>query len=85
MGVQVAFCRSHLVEPSCDKLSQTDERVRGEGRGIVVVWGSGRNGDPVLEEHVPNTVSKGLGGLAHHHGGFPFLMEGGHGGPGGRV
>jgi len=42
--------------------------VRGEGRGIVVVWGSGCIGGPVLEEHVPSTVSKGLAGFSHELG-----------------
>ena len=85
VGGQVAFRRSHLVDSSCHKLPQTQERVRGEGGGIVVVWGSGLVGGPVLEEHVPSVVLKGLVGFSHKlgGGGFRFLAEGGCGGPGG--
>jgi len=86
VGGQVAFCRSHLMDPSCHKPSWTHERMRGEGGGIVVVWGSGRIGSPVLQEHVPSTVSQGLLGFSHELGrGFLSPVEGERGGLGGRV
>jgi len=49
---EVAFCRSHLVDSSCHKLSETQEGVWRERGGISVVWGGGGVGGPVLEEHV---------------------------------
>jgi len=73
VGGQPAFCRSHLVDPSCHKLSQTHEPVQGEGRGIVVIWGSGRIGGPVLEGHVSSVVSEGLIGFSHELGGGIFV------------
>ena len=80
VGGQVAFRRSHLVNPSCSKLPQTHERVRGEGGRIVVVWGSGCVGGPVLEVHVPSACSKDLVGFSHELGWGDFQSQRGGGG-----
>ena len=69
VGGQVALCRSHLVDPTCHELPQAHEGLWGEGGGVLVVWGSGRIGGLVLEEHVPSAGPEGLVGLFHELGG----------------
>ena len=75
VGGQVAFRRSPLVDPSCHKVPQAHEGMRREGGGIVVVWGSGYVGGPILEKHVPNAVSKGTVGFPHEFGGRDFCSR----------
>jgi len=54
VGGQVAFCRSHLVDPPRHKLSQAHEGVGAEGGGIFVVRRRGVFFGPFLEEHAPS-------------------------------
>jgi len=53
VGGPVPLCRWHLVDPPRNELPQTQKRVRGEGRGELVVKGCGGVSAPVLEKHVP--------------------------------
>ena len=62
---QVALRRSYLVDPPSQELPQAHESVRGEGGGILVVWGCGCILGPVLEEHVPSAGQEGLVGFFH--------------------
>ena len=55
MGGQVAFRRSHLVDPSRYEFPQAHERVGVEGRGVVIVRRCGVFFGPVLEEHEPSS------------------------------
>ena len=64
-GSQVALCCSHLVDPSCHKLSQPYEGVVGERGGVFLVRVRGVVGSPVLGEHVLSAGPEGLVGLPH--------------------
>ena len=65
MGGQVAFCRSHLVDPSPHKFPQAHEGVGGVGGRVIVIQRPGVFFGPVLEEHVPSPGSQRLVGLSH--------------------
>jgi len=65
VGGQLTLLRSHLMDSSCHKLPQAHEGVRGKGGGILVVWGSGCIGCPVLEKHVHNAVPGGPVSFSH--------------------
>jgi len=69
VGGQVAPCRSPLVDAPCHELPQTHKRVRGEGRGELVIRGCGGVSGRVLEEHVSGAGTKGLESLSHELGG----------------
>jgi len=57
VGGQVAFSRSHLVDPPRHKLSQAHEGVGGEGGGVVIVRRCWVFFGPFLEEHAPSSGS----------------------------
>ena len=61
VGGQVTLCPSHLVDPPSHELPQAHERMRGEGGGVLVVWGCGCIGGTVLAEHVFEHGSGGPG------------------------
>ena len=47
---QVAFSRSHLVNPACQELGKTHERMGGQSGREGVVVGRGGQGGPLAEE-----------------------------------
>ena len=77
MGGRSTLTCSHLGDFPCHKPPQAHHGVRGEGGGVLVVWGSGRVGAPVSQRHVPSPVPKGPVGFSHEFGRGNFVPGGG--------
>ena len=83
MSGQVAFSGSHLVNPACQELGKTHERVGGQGGRVGIVVGRGGQGGPLAEEDCPRFlfhcrigILRGIGRGDHESGDEVSVEEG---------